>query len=67
MNRRQRDHRELVISERLSKGLYRCVLSSFNTYYKKTTSSEFGKRFGSSTKAIRYSDFMEKNRWWIEC
>lgn len=65
MNRRQRDHRELVISERLSKGLYRCVLSSFNMDFKKTNSREFRKRFRSSTKAIRYSDFMEKNRWWI--
>lgn len=65
MNRRQRDHRELVISERLSKGLYRCVLSSFNTDFKKTNSREFRKMFRSSTKAIRYSDFMEKNRWWI--
>lgn len=67
MNRRQRDHRELVISERLSKGLYRCVLSSFNMDFKKTNSREFGKRFRSLTKAYRYYRFMQKNRWWIEC
>ena len=49
----------------LSKGLHRCILSSFNMDFKKTNSRKFGKRFRCLTKAYRYYSFMQKNRWWI--